>query len=89
MPRCCAARTPTARITRIDTSRAEALPGVLAAMTSADIPLPPLDGPQAFGNAIHLKAMNVMARDKALYHGHAIAAVAATSPHISPPRPCA
>ncbi len=72
-----------ARIARIDTSRAEALPGVLAAMTSADIPLPPLDGPQAFGNAIRLKAMNVLARDKALYHGHAVAAIAATSPHIA------
>ena len=30
-----------ARITRIDTSRAEALSGVLATMTSADIPLAP------------------------------------------------
>ena len=72
-----------ARITRIDTSRAEALPGVLATMTSVDMPLTPADGPQAFGNAIRLKAMNVLARDKALYHGHAVAAVAATSPHIA------
>ena len=30
-----------ARITRIDTSRAEALTGVLATMTSADLPLRP------------------------------------------------
>ena len=72
-----------ARITRIDTSRAEALTGVLATMTSDDLPLTPVEGPQAFGNAIRLKAMNVMARDKALYHGHAVAAVAATSPHIA------
>ncbi len=71
-----------ARITHIDTSLAEALPGVLATMTSADMPLTPAVGPQAFGNAIRLKAMNVLARDKALYHGHAVAAVAATSPHI-------
>ena len=28
-------------------------------------------------------SMNVLARDKALYHGHAIAAVAAISPHIA------
>ena len=72
-----------ARITSIDTSRAEALPGVLATMTSADLPLTPVEGPQAFGNAIRLKAMNVMARDTALYHGHAVAAVAATSAHIA------
>ena len=72
-----------ARITRIDTSRAEALSGVLATMTSADIPLAPAEGRQAFGNAIRLKAMNVVARDTALYHGHAVAAVAATSAHIA------
>ena len=72
-----------ARITRINTSRAVALTGVLATMTSDDLPLTPAEGPQAFGNAIRLKAMNVMARDKALYHGHAVAAVAATSPHIA------
>jgi CO/xanthine dehydrogenase Mo-binding subunit len=74
-----------ARIVRIDTTAAAALPGVYAIVTSADlhpineiVPLGEL-GPTNMG---HLSA-NVLARDKVLYHGHAIAAVAASSPHIA------
>ena len=71
-----------AKIVSIDTSRAEAHPEVNAVVTSADIvegedravaltTPPPL-------NLKHL-TNNIIARDKALYKGHAIAAVAAAS----------
>jgi CO/xanthine dehydrogenase Mo-binding subunit len=74
-----------ARIKRIDTSKAEALPGVKAVMTAKDLPEPE-DRMAAAGEvAVNLKflAGNVMARDKALYTGHAVAAVAATSIHVA------
>jgi len=61
-----------ARIKSIDTSKAEALEGVYAVVTGADLP----DASETSDPAL---AINVMARDKALYHGHAVAAVAATS----------
>lgn len=74
-----------ARIKRIDTSKAEALPGVKAVMTASDLPEPE-DRMAAAGEvAVNLKylAGNVMARNKALYKGHAVAAVAATNTHIA------
>ncbi len=74
-----------ARIKSIDTSKAEALPGVKAVMTASDLPESE-DRMAAAGEvAVNLKflAGNVMARDKALYKGHAVAAVAATSIHIA------
>jgi xanthine dehydrogenase molybdenum-binding subunit len=74
-----------ARIKRIDTSKAEALPGVKAVMTASDLPEPE-DRMAAAGEvAVNLKylAGNVMARNKALYKGHAVAAVAATNIHIA------
>ena len=70
-----------ARILSIDTSGAEAMPGVKAVVTGADFPPPPTgiaesgETPADFSDL----ARNVMAQDKALYHGHAIAAVAATT----------
>jgi len=74
-----------ARIVSIDTSAAEALPGVLAVITSKDLP-----DIQAFAklgelgevNLAHLSA-NVLARDKVLYTGHAVAAVAAANVHVA------
>jgi CO/xanthine dehydrogenase Mo-binding subunit len=74
-----------ARIKSIDTSKAEALPGVKAVMTARDLPEPE-DRMAAAGEvAVNLKylAGNVMARDKVFYKGHAVAAVAATSIHIA------
>ena len=74
-----------ARIKSIDTSKAEALPGVKAVMTASDLPEPE-DRMAAAGEvAVNLKFLsgNVMARDKVLYKGHAVAAVAATSIHIA------
>jgi CO/xanthine dehydrogenase Mo-binding subunit len=70
-----------ARIVSIDAKRARALPGVKAVITGADFPNLAdefHEGGEAASNLRDL-AMNVMARDKALYHGHAVAAVAAVS----------
>jgi len=74
-----------ARIKRIDTSRAEALPGVKAIVTHKDFPQQQsgsLDLGEGSANPLWL-VENVMAGAKALYHGHAIAAVAATDLHIA------
>ena len=69
-----------ARIVRIDTSAAEDLPGVMAVVTGADFPLPPPGTETPFGTVTersYFIAQEVIARDKALYHGHTVAAVAA------------
>ena len=74
-----------ARIKSIDTSKAEALTGVTAVVTSKDFPIiadKMIDLTESQGNA-RLVAEHVMAAEKALYKGHAVAAVAATSPHIA------
>ena len=60
-----------ARIKSIDTSKAEALTGVRAVVTAADMPV---------DNAASRK---VLAKDKVLYKGHPVAAVAAVSGHIA------
>ncbi len=76
---------PHARILKIDASKALALPGVRAVVTAADFPEIPSEeafvgeGPMNFRDL----SRNVMARDKALYEGHAVAAVAATSPIVA------
>ena len=75
-----------ARILKIDTSRARAHPEVRAVVTSADLPTLP-NGPVAMGpgpkpNGREL-SNNVLAGEKALYKGHAIAALAATSAHAA------
>jgi CO/xanthine dehydrogenase Mo-binding subunit len=71
-----------ARIVKIDSSKAEALDGVKAVVTRADfsdqVPFAPgMEG--EFWNVLE----NVMAGEKALYDGHAVAAVAATSALIA------
>ncbi len=74
-----------ARILSIDTSAAERLPGVVAVATAADLPnLKDKIANLGEGsvNLAHLSA-NVLAHGKALYKGHAVAAVAATSPHVA------
>ena len=61
-----------ARIRHIDTSKAEKLQGVKAVITAADLP------DLTDGNSdLHDILDNCMARKKALYDGHAVAAVAA------------
>jgi xanthine dehydrogenase molybdenum-binding subunit len=74
-----------ARIVRVDTSAARALPGVKAVVTAADLPPAP-DRIEDLGEgAIDLRYLsdNLLAREKVLYHGHAIAAVAASTPEIA------
>ena len=74
-----------ARIKSIDTSAAEKLPGVVAVATAADFP-DLKDKMANLGegavNLAHLGA-NVLAHKKVLYKGHAVAAVAATNPHVA------
>ncbi|MEC9453976.1 MAG: xanthine dehydrogenase family protein molybdopterin-binding subunit, partial [Pseudomonadota bacterium] len=75
---------PHAAIRGIDTSKAEALPGVKAVVTAADIVDFPFDTPVPLGiQDMRWMCRNVMAREKALFHGHPIAAVAATSEAIA------
>lgn len=73
-----------ARIRSIDTSKAEALPGVKAVITRKDFAN--VEGNlRDFNHADNIENVleNVMAGKKALYDGHAVAAVAATSRSIA------
>src|SRR5436190_7598285 len=76
---------PHARIVRIDTSKAQALPGVKAVVTRDDFGDQPSEFVPAGEMLMNYKDVvrNVMAREKALYEGHAVAAVAATSALIA------
>jgi CO/xanthine dehydrogenase Mo-binding subunit len=74
-----------AKILSIDFSAACKLPGVLATMSADDLPEPgdrKIPGGEV---EMALKTFSpvVMARGKALYHGQAVAAVAATSPELA------
>lgn len=74
-----------ARIRSIDTSKAQALTGVKAVVTAADFPDHDFAyaGPDRMAvNFWHI-SRNIMAREKALYQGHAVAAVAATSASVA------
>src|SRR5882762_8638247 len=68
---------PHARIRSIDISAAEKLPGVKAVVTRADFPEIKAGTPDGD------MTRNAMAREKALYDGHPVAAVAATSESIA------
>ncbi|WP_374569844.1 xanthine dehydrogenase family protein molybdopterin-binding subunit [Phenylobacterium sp.] len=70
-----------ARIVSIDARKARALPGVKAVVTGDDFPNLASEMHEGGESASNLRdlAMNVIARDKALYDGHAVAAVAAIS----------
>ena len=76
-------RSPHAHaiIKSIDTSKAEALPGVKAVVTAKDFPEQPNKTVPAGEMQVNLRDVtrNVMAREKVLYDGHAVAAVAATT----------
>src|SRR5260221_4982712 len=69
-----------ARIRSIDTSKAAALPGVKAVVTSKDFPEQKFEyvGPERVAVNFWHVTRNVMAREKVLYEWHAVAAVAAT-----------
>src|SRR6266851_1419969 len=75
-----------ARIKSINCEEALKQPGVFAVVTAADFPEVTTEFVTVVGemkaNARQL-SYNVMARDKVLYDGHAVAAVAASSPHLA------
>jgi CO/xanthine dehydrogenase Mo-binding subunit len=74
-----------ARIMSIDIDKAVKLPGVKAVVTAEDFP--PIASEEAFVGEGPMNfrdlSRNCLARDKVLYDGHAVAAVAATSPSIA------
>ncbi len=74
-----------AKIKKLDTSKAAKLPGVRAVVTSADLPDPGNRIEELGEGAVNLAHLtrNVLAREKVLYKGHAIAAVAADNIHIA------
>jgi len=80
-------RSPHAHalIKSINIERARKHPGVYAVITGAD--LPEVKGVMAqVGELVvntHYLSLNVMAREKVLYDGHPVAAVAATSKHVA------
>jgi len=75
-----------ARIKSIDTSKAESLDGVRAVVVASDLPHTDQGATVDYGEgAMDLSFMrqNVLAQDKALYAGHAIAGVAAVDAHVA------
>ncbi len=74
-----------ARIVSIDTRAARALLGVKAVVTAADLPDLASEEIEGGESATNLRdvSLNVLARDKVLYEGHAVVAVAATSAAIA------
>ena len=75
-----------ARIKSIDASRALAMPGVHAVVTGDELAKPSgVIADQAEGALANprFKSNNILAEDKALYKGHAVAAVAADNPHLA------
>jgi len=74
-----------ARIRSINTEKAKALPGVKAVITGADFPDHKFEyiGPERVAVNFWHVTRNVMAREKTLYEGHAVAAIAATSKEIA------
>jgi CO/xanthine dehydrogenase Mo-binding subunit len=74
-----------ARILKIDTRKAEAFPGVKAVVTAADFPQTPdriVDLGEGDTPLSYIRG-NILASQKALYKGHAVAAVAATNAHVA------
>ena len=76
---------PHAKIRSINTAKAEKLPGVKAVVTSKDILDFPIEkGPVMLGiQDMRWMCRNVMARERALFHGHPVAAVAADTQAIA------
>src|SRR5216684_4988404 len=74
-----------ARIVSIDTAKAAALPGVKAVITRADFPdiTPERAHIGTMPHNLRDLSRNCMAGGKVLYEGHAVAAIAATSPAIA------
>ena len=69
-----------ARIKSIDTGKAEGYPGVKAVVTVKDLPISQMETPD---QGMRFASDNVLARDKVLYKGHPVAAVAAANSHVA------
>ena len=69
------AGVPSARIRRLDTAAARALPGVMAVITAADVP------EVRYGAAVHDRTL--FARDVVRFEGEILAAVAAMTPELA------
>ena len=75
---------PRGRGGKKERRRSLALPGVKAVMSGRDLVEFPWDKPAILGIPdLRFNSRNVVAREKALYAGHAVAAVAATSAKIA------
>ncbi len=74
-----------ARIVRIDTSKAAALPGVKAVITAADFPDPGAATTRTYRGVepLHWQLDRIIAGSVALHRGHAVGAVCATDAHIA------
>jgi xanthine dehydrogenase molybdenum-binding subunit len=74
-----------AKILLVDTTAAWALPGVRAVITRDDLPDPHHRTEELGEGAVDIAHLsrNVMAREKALYRGHVVAAVAADDIHTA------
>ena len=74
-----------ARIKSINFEKALELPGVFSVVTGADLPDLASKTEQVGEGAVNARylSMNILARDKVLYDGHAVAAVAATDRHTA------
>lgn len=74
-----------ARILSIDASAARALPGVRAVVTGNDMPAIGDKIADSGESVVNLRYVsnNLLAREKVLYYGHAVAAVAADNVHIA------
>jgi CO/xanthine dehydrogenase Mo-binding subunit len=80
-------RSPHAHalIKSIKVDKALKLPGVKAIVTAADLPEASMQSQPLGEQSVipHYLSWNVLAHDKVLYDGHAVAAVAAINPHIA------
>src|SRR5580693_5604965 len=74
-----------ARIKSINCTKALAQPGVFAVATGADFPQVANKSQEGGEGPVYPRflSMNIMARDKVFYEGHAVAAVAAANRHIA------
>ena len=75
-----------ARIKSINYEQALKLPGLFAVVTAADFPESKIETAAIAGEyTVNVRniSQNVIAHNKVLYDGHALAAVAASSPHIA------
>ena len=69
-----------ARMKSIDASKALEYPGVKAVITGQDMPVAQMENPSRYAQ---FASDNIMAREKVLYKGHPVAAVAAINPHVA------